>query len=35
MAEYGFTVMDNWPPYSPDINLIENLWAHLKLELYR
>lgn len=34
-AEHGFTVMDDWPPYSPDMNLIENLWAHLKLELYR
>lgn len=27
--------MDDWPPYSPDMNLIENLWAHLKLELPR
>ena len=35
MAEHGFTVMDDWPPYSPDMNLLENLWAHLKLELYR
>ena len=24
-AEHGFTVMDDWPPYSPDMNLIENL----------
>ena len=35
MAEHGFTVMDSWPPYSSDMNLIENLWAHLKLELHR
>ena len=34
-AEHGFIVMDDWPPYSPDMNLIENLWAHLKLELHR
>ena len=34
-AEHGFTVMDDWPPYSPDMNLIENLWAQLKLELHR
>ena len=27
--------MNDWPPYSPDMNLIENLWAHLKLELYQ
>jgi len=24
-----------WPPYSPDMSPIENLWAHLKLELHR
>ena len=30
-TQHGFIVMD----YSPDMNLIENLCAHLKLELYR
>jgi len=35
MMEHGFTVMDDWLPYSPDMNLIENLWAHLKIELHR
>ena len=32
--QYGFSVMD-FPPNSPDMNLIEQLWAHLKLELHR
>jgi len=33
-SERKFVVMD-WLPHSPDMNLIENLWAHLKLELHR
>ena len=33
-TEYGFSVMD-WPLNSPDMNLIENLWAHIKIELYK
>ena len=24
-----------WPPNSPDMNPLENLWAHMKLELHR
>jgi len=31
---HGFEVMADWPPYSPDMNLIENLWGYLKLELH-
>jgi transposase len=23
-----------WPPYSPDLNPIENLWASMKAEIY-
>jgi transposase len=34
--DMGIPLLD-WPPYSPDLNLIEQVWFHLKkkvLELY-
>jgi hypothetical protein len=34
LRQLGIRVMI-WPPYSPDLNPIENLWALLKAEIYR
>ncbi|KAJ5318660.1 hypothetical protein N7476_005080 [Penicillium atrosanguineum] len=33
LADQDFEVMA-WPPYSPDLNPIENLWALLKAKIY-
>lgn len=29
LARKKVNVLKNWPPYSPDLNPIENLWSHL------
>jgi transposase len=34
LRQMGIRVM-RWPPYSPDLNPIENLWALVKAEIYR
>jgi transposase len=34
LQEKGLRVI-KWPPYSPDLNPIENLWAIMKKEIYR
>lgn len=33
LADLGVNVME-WPPYSPDLNPIENLWALIKAKIY-
>ena len=33
LRELEIELMD-WPPYSPDLNLIKNLWALMKAEIY-
>ena len=30
MGKLGINVLENWPPYSPDINIIEIVWALMK-----
>ena len=33
IGQNGITSI-NWPPYSPDINIIENVWAELKYRVF-
>lgn len=33
LGELHIEVID-WPPYSPDLNPIENLWALMKAKIY-
>ena len=34
-AQFGIEVLPNWPPYSPDLNPEENVWAWVLKELKR
>ena len=34
-SENGLEILENWPPISPDINSIENVWSLLKKGVFR
>ena len=31
----GLEILENWPPNSPDINIIENVWSLLKKRVFQ
>jgi transposase len=33
LADAGLELLD-WPPFSPDLNPIENIWGWIKFQLY-
>ena len=34
-SENGLEILENWPPNSPDINTIENVWSLLKKRVFQ
>ena len=35
LRENHIALLKDWPPYSPDLNIIENMWAFVKRKLRR
>lgn len=33
LSELAIKVFDDWPPYSPDLNIIETVWAIMKTRI--
>ena len=33
LSELAINVLDDWPPYSPDLNIIETVWAIMKARI--
>ena len=34
-SENGLEILENWPPNSPDINIMENVWSLLKKSVFQ
>ena len=34
-SENGLEILENWPPNSPDINIIKNVWSLLKKRVFQ
>ena len=34
-SENGLEILEDWPPNSPDINIIENVWSLLKKRVFQ